>query len=111
MQDEGAEMAGEEHRPSLEDVDARLKQARRTSRLKSSADETRAQHSSNLGQGMRVALELLASLLVGGGLGWFLDDAFGTKPWLFLVFLLLGLAAGFRSVHHIIRTVSRQNGP
>ena len=104
-------MAGEQHRPSLEDVDARLKQARRASRFQNSEEEKRVYSSSNLGQGMRVALELLASLLVGGGLGWFLDDAFGTNPWLFLLFLLLGLVVGFRSVHRIIRAVSRENEP
>ena len=42
--------------------------------------------------------ELMAGLLVGGGIGWLLDRWFGTKPWLFAVFLLLGVAAAFWNI-------------
>lgn len=39
--------------------------------------------------------EIVAGLIVGGGIGWFLDGWFGSKPWLFIVFLLLGVAGAF----------------
>lgn len=39
--------------------------------------------------------EIVAGLIVGGGIGWLMDDYFGSKPWLFLVFLLLGVAGAF----------------
>ena len=42
----------------------------------------------------RMATELVAALLVGGGIGWFLDRWLDTRPWLLLVFLTLGMAAG-----------------
>jgi ATP synthase protein I len=42
---------------------------------------------------------------VGGGVGWFLDRQFGTAPWGSLLFLLLGLAAGFRN---LLRAVDRE---
>ena len=44
--------------------------------------------------GMRMATELVASVLVGGLIGYGLDYFLGTKPWLFLVFFILGFAAG-----------------
>jgi len=42
-----------------------------------------------VGVAYRIFVELLAGILVGAGLGWFLDRIFGTAPWLLLGFLLL----------------------
>ena len=39
--------------------------------------------------------ELIAGLMVGGGVGWMPDNWLGTKPWLFVVFLVVGMAAAF----------------
>lgn len=50
------------------------------------------------GVGMRVGVELVSALLVGGAIGWGLDSLFGTKPILLGVFLLLGAAAGMLNV-------------
>ncbi len=44
--------------------------------------------------GMRMATELVAAVIVGGLIGYGLDYFLGTKPWLFLVFFILGFAAG-----------------
>jgi ATP synthase protein I len=51
----------------------------------------------------RFSTELVAGLIVGGGMGWGLDWLFGhfgvhTKPWLMIVFVVLGAAAGIRGV-------------
>jgi ATP synthase protein I len=43
---------------------------------------------------MHLAIEMLAALAVGGGMGWLFDDFLGTKPWLFVVFIFLGIGAG-----------------
>jgi ATP synthase protein I len=50
---------------------------------------------SALAQGTRYALEIAATTIVGAGIGWMLDRWLQTRPWLFLLFLLLGIAAGF----------------
>lgn len=49
-------------------------------------------------------LELGISVALGALLGWWLDGKFGTKPWLMLVFLIIGVIAGFRGV---LRAVAR----
>lgn len=54
-----------------------------------------------LGAGMRAASELVASVLVGCGIGFVLDRALGTKPWLLIIFLMLGMAAGFRNIYRL----------
>jgi ATP synthase protein I len=59
-------------------------------------DHGSAQPTPGIGQGMRMAADLVAAVLVGGLIGWALDRLLGTAPWLFIVMLLLGFVAGVR---------------
>ncbi len=53
-----------------------------------------------LGQAVRMGTELLAALMVGGGLGWVADSyVFSTDPWGMVVGLILGLIAGVRNAY------------
>lgn len=61
-----------------------------------------------MGTAMRLSSELVAGIVVGGALGWYLDSWFGTKPWLFIVFFLLGSASGMRG---IVRAAMQQRTP
>lgn len=51
-----------------------------------------------LGRAMRISTELIGGVVVGAGLGWLLDKWLGTWPWLFILFFLLGSAAGMLNV-------------
>ena len=64
-----------------------------------------------LGQAMRLAVEMVSALLVGGGLGWFLDGWFETRPWLLVVFLLLGAAAGTLNAYRAAMRLTPGFGP
>lgn len=59
------------------------------------APEPRSVAVSALAQGTRHAFEIAATTIVGAGIGWMLDRWLQTGPWMFLLFLLLGIAAGF----------------
>ena len=48
--------------------------------------------------GMRMAAELVAAVVVGGVIGWGLDWVLGSRPWLFLLFFVLGFVAGILNV-------------
>jgi ATP synthase protein I len=74
----------------LEDLGARLKAAKARH-----APEPRAVVVSALAQGTRHAFEIAATTIVGAGIGWMLDRWLQTGPWMFLLFLLLGVGAGF----------------
>lgn len=63
-----------------------------------------AARSAALGQGFKIAVELVAGVLFGGLVGWALDRYFGSAPWLMAVFLVIGFAAGMSNV---IRTAKR----
>jgi ATP synthase protein I len=51
-----------------------------------------------LGHGMRLSAELVGGIVAGGAIGWYLDSWLHTKPWLFILFFLLGTAAGMRNL-------------
>ena len=54
--------------------------------------------------GFRVGTELLSGVIVGAGLGYVFDMYFQTKPWLLIVFLLLGFVAGFLNVYRFVKS-------
>ena len=55
-----------------------------------------------------VGIELGLSVLVGLFVGKYLDDWLGTKPWLLLLFLILGVVAGFRSIIRAARRMMQE---
>jgi ATP synthase protein I len=57
-----------------------------------------------MGQGLKIAVELVVGVGFGALVGWWLDKTFGTQPWLMIVMVLLGFAAGMMN---IIRTARR----
>jgi len=57
-----------------------------------------------LGHAMRLGIELVAGVAVGGFIGWWLDRLLGTAPLLMVVFLGLGAAAG---IMNVVRTAKR----
>jgi ATP synthase protein I len=57
-----------------------------------------------LGRALRLGVELVAGVAVGGFIGWALDRFLGTAPFLMVVFLGLGAAAG---IMNVVRTAKR----
>ena len=46
----------------------------------------------------RMVIELVAGIGIGFGMGYGLDALFGTTPWLMIIFVLLGVAAGIQTM-------------
>jgi ATP synthase protein I len=55
---------------------------------------------------MRLGTEFIAAILVGAVAGYLLDRWLNTAPWLMLVMLLIGFAAG---VLNVVRAASEMN--
>ena len=51
-----------------------------------------------MGSAFRLGTELVAAVVVGTIIGFILDNWFGTKPWLLIIFFFLGAAAGMLNV-------------
>jgi ATP synthase protein I len=58
----------------------------------------------------RMVTELVAGLLVGFAIGYGLDALFGTRPWLLVLFTLLGFAAGVQTMMRTAREVQAPPG-
>jgi ATP synthase protein I len=58
--------------------------------------------------GLRVGVELVSALAVAVAIGWFLDGWLGTRPFLLMLFVVLGGAAG---VANLWRLVSPKKPP
>ena len=54
--------------------------------------------SSNLGIAFKMSTEMVAAVVVGTIIGFILDNWFGTKPWLILIFFFVGVVAGILNV-------------
>lgn len=52
-----------------------------------------------------IGLHLVSATFVGLAMGYFLDKWLGTEPWLLLIFLILGIVAGFRDVFLEVRRI------
>ena len=54
--------------------------------------------SSNIGTAFKLSTEMVAAVVVGTIIGFILDNWFGTKPWLILIFFFVGVVAGILNV-------------
>ncbi len=54
------------------------------------------------GIGLRVGVEMVSALVVALAIGYGLDQVLGTRPFLLLVFLPLGMAAGIMNVWRLV---------
>ncbi len=50
-----------------------------------------------------VGISLVASTMIGLVAGLWLDGLLGTKPWLTIICLILGIIAGFRNVYLTVK--------
>ena len=57
-----------------------------------------------------VGIEMSVATLIGWALGYWLDLKLCTYPWLMLVFLLIGVAAGFKGVFRAAREAQEVMG-
>lgn len=52
--------------------------------------------------GLRVGTEIVASTMIGLGIGFFLDRWLDTRPLFLIIFAIFGLAAGFLSLYQLM---------
>jgi len=64
--------------------------------------------SSNLGVAFKMSTEMVAAVVVGTIIGFILDNWFGTKPWLILIFFFVGVVAGILNVIRSAKDMQRK---
>lgn len=69
----------------------------------------RARLLKDLGQYATLGMEMSFSVVIGAGIGWWIDEKIGTKPWMLVIWLCFGFAAGIRSLMRAARRITRRN--
>lgn len=55
-----------------------------------------------------MGLHIVSAIIVGLTIGYFLDDYFGTKPMLLMIFFFVGVIAGFKMVWEDFQKLQRR---
>ena len=90
-----------------EDDAARLRalEAKLAARRPKPGKDHMEEHYSQAQLAWRMVIELVAGLGIGFGIGYGLDVLLGTTPWLMLAFVLLGFAAGVKTMIRSAREI------
>ena len=81
----------------------RLKIAKNKAKSKYSSKNN--QSNSGMGLAFKMSTELVAAVAVGTIIGFILDNWFGTKPWLILIFFFVGVIAGILNVFRSAKSI------
>ncbi len=99
-------------RERLRELERKLEPEDKKSEAMSDADLEKRNNA--LGQAFKISTELVAGVFVGGFIGWALDNwlmpklGVNTTPLFLIVFLLLGIAAGFLNVFRAAREMGEK---
>jgi len=92
------------------DLEAQRESGRKEADRKAEADLTDKGLGPAMSLGFRVLSEFVAAIVVGAAIGWQLDTWLGTSPFLLILFLGLGVAAGFWNVYRLAVTPPGRRG-
>ena len=62
---------------------------------------------SSIGTAFKLSTELVSAVAVGTIIGFILDNTFGTKPWVILIFFFVGGIAGIINVFRSAKNMQR----
>ena len=91
----------------LKEISARLKIAK--SKVNNANTKNSKMNSSNLGNAFKISTEFVAAVVVGSTIGFILDNLFGTKPWLIIIFFIIGVIAGMLNVVRSAKVMQKNN--
>lgn len=94
-------MVNDIDRSKLEELESRIKVLKKTQLPEAREDE----HFTQAHIAWRMVIELVAGILIGFGIGFGLDWAFGTKPIFLVLFIMLGFGAGVNVMMRTAREV------
>lgn len=60
------------------------------------------------GAAATIGMHMVSGIIVGLVIGYYLDKYFGTKPWLIMIFFVLGVMSGFKMVWEDLQRLQRR---
>lgn len=77
-------------------------------------EENNREHEPGFFKGMAMlasmGITMVVSTFIGLLMGIYLDGFFGTKPWLTVIFLFFGIAAGFKNIFLMTKKYGSKGG-
>lgn len=98
-------MTDPDQQRQLSQLEARIEAVKKRTAPKPRVDE----HHSQAQLAWRMVIELVAGLGIGFGIGYGLDLLFGTLPIFMVLFVMLGLAAGIKTMLRSAREIQSKN--
>ena len=96
---------------SLDELGERLRDARARENTETGRAKPRGGDvNTGAGLGLRIAIELVAGIVVGAFIGFALDRWLGTRPWFMVVFFFLGAVAGVLNVYRAAKGIDASIG-
>ncbi len=62
-----------------------------------------------MGTALKLSTEMVAAVFVGSIIGFILDNWFDSKPWLTIIFFVVGAAAGILNVIRSAKLMQKNN--
>ncbi len=81
--------------PALESLKRKIKEAQKPPDKENKPETSAAKY-------FNVGVELVSGVLVGVGVGLFIDWMFGTSPWGLISLFILGASAGMLNVYRVL---------
>jgi ATP synthase protein I len=91
---------------SLKEISDRLKIAK--NKLDKSIIKDKNSNSSYIGIAFKISTEFVAAVVVGTTIGFTFDNLFGTKPWLIIIFFIIGALAGIINIIKSAKNMQRK---
>jgi len=89
------------------ELSTRLKIAKKKANKNSFTNNKK--NTSSLGTALKLSTEMVAAVLVGSIIGFILDNWFDSKPWLTIIFFIVGAAAGILNVIKSAKLMQKNN--
>ena len=90
----------------FKEISTRLKIAKK--KIANSIQKKDDTNTASFGKAMKISTELVASVVVGGTIGFLLDSWFDTKPLFIICFFFIGVAAGMLNVFKLAKKINEK---
>ena len=90
----------------FKEISTRLKIAKKN--FKELNEKKSGSNVTSMGKALKISTELVAAVVVGSIIGFLLDNWFGTKPLLTIIFFIMGVAAGILNVFRSAKRMQKK---
>ena len=85
----------------LAELESQLQQIKQKETVEEARIKKAGENNENMSAGARAGMEFIVSILASAAIGFYLDKYFGTQPIFTIIFIFLGIGAGFFTIYKI----------